>query len=402
MLKNIKDSTLIYEEKRTLKWFLILFLSISIIYDGIYYFISPIFHTDGEIGFPSGFGYALYLLMFTLIPALYFFYKDRNLRRIKYFAVILYISLTLINDISIYWGNDQPYAVGNVAELFILLFSPIFVSEVFFFVVVISIFLKYITVGIVTSSPEVVLPIVLILVLASIAYILLKRFLGYVLAIKSSYNKQLEGIVKGIIATLELKDPYTKGHSERVAFYSISLAKRLNIYSEEELNSFYYACLLHDIGKIHIPDRILMKPDRLTKEEFEIIKTHPKVGAEAIKKIEKFNDSLSIILSHHERWDGKGYPEGLKGEEIPIAARITSIADAFDAMTSTRSYREALPVESAHYRILEGRGTQFDPDLLDIFKKVYPEWVEHAKKFKSEFSAQEPQELNSLRKGVNL
>ena len=171
---------------------------------------------------------------------------------------------------------------------------------------------------------------------------------------------------------------------------------------EEELNTFYYACLLHDIGKINIPDRILMKPDRLTKEEFEIIKTHPRVGAEAIKKIEKFNDSLSIILSHHERWDGKGYPDGLKGEEISLAARITSIADAFDAMTSTRSYREALPVEDARYRILEGRETQFDPDLLDIFKEVYPDWVDYAQKFKSDFDAEQPQELNLVRNGVNL
>jgi putative nucleotidyltransferase with HDIG domain len=375
MLKNIKDSTLIHEEKRTLKWFLVLFFTISILYDAFFNFIKPLFVTEDSIGFTTSMGYLIYLLLILSIPFLFFLYNNQQLERIKYFFVILYVVLAYLNELTIYSGNNIEYTSGNAVEVFLILFSPIFLSERFFFVVTGSLLLKYVAVGITIQDPIVLFPIVLFLVISLMAYVLLMRILGYVNAVKSSYDKQLEGIVKGIIATLELKDPYTKGHSERVAYYSLSLAKKLNVYSKEELNAFYYACLLHDIGKIHIPDRILMKPGKLTEEEFEIIKTHPSVGAEAIKKVDKLNDSLSIILSHHERWDGRGYPEGLAAEKIPQAARIVSIADAFDAMTSTRSYRKALDLEIAYNRILEGRGTQFDPDLINIFKEVYPEWL---------------------------
>ena len=141
------------------------------------------------------------------------------------------------------------------------------------------------------------------------------------------------------------------------------------------MNAFNYACLLHDIGKVNIPDSILMKPGKLSKEEFNVIKTHPKVGAEAIIKVRGLEDSIDVIKSHHERWDGKGYPEQLIGDKIPYLARIVSIADTFDAMTSSRSYRAAMPVEEAYKRILEGKGTQFDPSLVDLFNEVFSDWV---------------------------
>ncbi|TYR74967.1 HD-GYP domain-containing protein [Rossellomorea vietnamensis] len=373
MLKNIKDSTLIFEEKRTLKWFLVLFFTISILYDGFFYFFNP-FVTDGEIGFKSSFGYILYIILLLLIPVLLVVYKH-NQHRIKYAFVISYMVLNLVNDLTIYGGSGIEYTSGNVVELFLIVFSPIFVSELFFLVITGSVILKYVTVAFFIHDMKVIFPAILTLVISSMAYLLLKRILGYVSAIKTSYNKQLEAIVKGIIATLELKDPYTKGHSERVANYALILAKKMGNFTQEELNSFYYACLLHDIGKINIPDHILRKPGRLTKEEFDIVKTHPVVGTKAVEKVENLNDSSGVILSHHERWDGKGYPEGLQGMDIPILARVTAIADAFDAMTSTRSYREALPVGTAFNRILEGKGTQFDPDLIDIFKEVFTEWV---------------------------
>ncbi|WP_421384013.1 HD-GYP domain-containing protein [Bacillus salacetis] len=377
MLKNRKDPALIHEEKRTLKWFLVLFFTISILYEVFYYFIIPGFVEDKQVGMPSLFGYFIYILTFTLTGVSYYLYSKKNISRIKYIIVLAYIGLTGINDIIVHSVTPSITGGGNIVEIFLIVFSPIFVSESFFLLVCGSIILKYALVGIVTQDIVVLLiPSLLIILISSIAYLLLKRILGYVDGIKGSYNRQLEGIVKGIIATLELKDPYTKGHSERVAFYALSLAKKLDIYSDEELEAFYYACLLHDIGKIHIPDRILMKPDKLTKEEFEVIKTHPAVGAEAVEKVEVLSDSLNVILSHHERWDGKGYPQGLKGVDIPIAARITAIADAFDAMTSTRSYREALSPETAYQRILEGQGTQFDPDLIHTFKTVFSEWIE--------------------------
>ncbi|MGF2615182.1 HD-GYP domain-containing protein [Rossellomorea vietnamensis] len=377
MLKNIKDSTLIFEEKRTLKWFLVLFFTISILYEGFYYFLLPEVMENKSAGMPSVFIYFLYSLLLILTVASYFIFRRTNITRVKYIVVLGYIVLSFINDMIIHILNPGIKGGGNIVEVFLILFSPIFISQFFFLVVCGSIIVKYTLVGIITQDIVVlILPVMLVVIISSIAFLLLKRILGYVDAIKNSYNKQLEGIVKGIIATLELKDPYTKGHSERVAFYALSLAKKLNVYSKEQLDAFYYACLLHDIGKIHIPDRILMKPDKLTREEFEIIKTHPAVGAEAVEKVQELSDSLNVILSHHERWDGKGYPQGLQRTEIPLAARITAIADAFDAMTSTRSYREALSTETAYKRILEGQGTQFDPDLIHIFQEVFPEWVE--------------------------
>lgn len=219
------------------------------------------------------------------------------------------------------------------------------------------------------------IPSILVFILGIISFIILHRFLSYVEAVKTGYNQQLDGIVKGIITTLELKDPYTRGHSERVAEYAQILAKESNQFNDDELKSFYYACLLHDIGKVNIPDTILTKPGKLTKEEFELIKTHPIVGAKAVEDVEGIADFMDVILHHHERWDGKGYPIGLKGDTISLAARITAIADAFVAMTSSRSYRSALPLQVAYNRVLEGKGTQFDPQLVELFIKVYPSWI---------------------------
>ncbi|MGM0846326.1 MAG: HD-GYP domain-containing protein [Bacillota bacterium] len=401
MLKNIKDSNLIFEEKRTLKWFLVLFFTISILYDGFFYFFNPMFVTDGEIGFKTSFGYLLYIILLLLVPVLLFVYRQRP-QRIKYAFVISYMILNLVNDLSIYGGTGIDYTSGNVVELFLIVFSPIFVSELFFLVITGSVFLKYLAVAIFIHDMKVIFPAILTLVISSMAYLLLKRILGYVSAIELSYNKQLETIVKGIIATLELKDPYTKGHSERVASYALIMAKKMGNFTEEELNGFYYACLLHDIGKINIPDHILSKPGRLTKEEFDIVKSHPVVGTKAVEKVENLNDSSGVILSHHERWDGEGYPEGLKGADIPILARVTAIADAFDAMTSTRSYREAMSVGTAYNRILEGKGTQFDPNLIDIFKEVFTEWVSLHEHYQTSSSLTLNSRMSSQEREVQL
>ena len=125
------------------------------------------------------------------------------------------------------------------------------------------------------------------------------------------------------------------------------MAEKIGGFSREELRYYNYACLLHDVGKIRIPDSILTKPSKLTGDEYEIIKTHPEEGVRAMKDIEGLEGYLNVILSHHERWDGTGYPEGLTKKETPLPARITSVADAFDAMTTSRSYRSALTTEEA-------------------------------------------------------
>jgi len=174
---------------------------------------------------------------------------------------------------------------------------------------------------------------------------------------------------------LELKDPHTKGHSERVAKYSVALARKVGKFSEQELNTLYYSCLIHDIGKMQVSDDILTKPDRLTDDEYEVVKMHTIFGVNAIKGIESLQPCIEIVRNHHERWDGTGYPDGLKGEEIPLLTRIASIADAFDAMTSHRAYRAALTPDEAYSRIIKGAGTQFDPGLIPYFKNVFPTWL---------------------------
>ncbi|MFX3624454.1 MAG: HD-GYP domain-containing protein [Ectobacillus sp.] len=367
------------EEKRNVKWFLLLFYIISISYDIFYYCIYAKYIAN--VGLPDIFNYWIYVVMIGLLPLAYYLNKKGYQNWVKYVYFITYIVLMIINDIYVYWGQSKEYGSGNVVELFLVLFSPIFVNSRFFWVVSLGTLCKYILVGSIIGSSSAMMPIILVIVLSGISYILLNRFQGYVAAVKMSYNNSLEGIVKGIIATLELKDRYTRGHSERVAAYAVLLAKETKKFTKDELKAFNYACLLHDIGKIHIPDHILMKPSKLTDEEFEIVKTHTVVGADAVKDVEGLQGSIEVIRSHHERWDGRGYPDQLKGNEIPLLARITSIADAFDAMTSTRSYRAALSVEEAYKRIVEGAGTQFDPQLVKIFQKVYPSWVEFHNKF---------------------
>ena len=172
--------------------------------------------------------------------------------------------------------------------------------------------------------------------------------------------------IKSIAQALDAKDKYTHGHSMRVTLYSLALAKTLNL-PDGLLEEIETTGLLHDIGKIAIPEKILLKPGKLTSEEYEIIKTHPELGEKLVEGIEKLRLISSWLKSHHEKYDGTGYPDGLKGEEIPISSRIIAIADTYDAMTSSRSYRPALSHQNAIDEIKRCSGTQFDPKLTDLF-----------------------------------
>jgi putative nucleotidyltransferase with HDIG domain len=373
MKRQIKDPNIMNEEARSVKWFLVLFYLITIVFDISYSVISQ-FIPSLKDDAPDVLRNWIYLIMFALIPFAFYLYKKQKPHYIKYYYFVSYTFLTFLNDIISFIGKPEIYKSGNVVEVFWLLLAPIFVSTPFFKLVSIGLLIRYIAVGLIIQTPNVFLPITLIVILSVVSFILLNRFQSHVRAVKTSYDHQVIGIVKGVIATLELKDPYTRGHSERVATYALELAKSCGKYTEEQLKAFNYACLLHDIGKINIPDQILMKPTGLTKEEYEIIKLHTIVGANAVSKVFALNSSIDVIRSHHERWDGNGYPDQLKGDEIPYLARITAIADAFDAMTSTRSYRSALTIEQAYIRILDGKNTQFDPNLVDIFQKIFSSW----------------------------
>ena len=179
-----------------------------------------------------------------------------------------------------------------------------------------------------------------------------------------------------------LEDRYTSGHSERVATYSREIARRAGD-NEEAQATIYAVGLLHDIGKIGVPIEIINKTSRLTDEEYELVKAHTTAGASILKTVSEF-PALSVgARSHHERYDGRGYPDGLKGEDIPRMARIIAVADAYDAMTSRRSYRDALPQDVARSEIVKGRGTQFDPQFADIMLQMIDEDTEYMMRDKS-------------------
>ena len=180
------------------------------------------------------------------------------------------------------------------------------------------------------------------------------------------------GIINTIMNALYEKNPRERLHSARVSEISVLIAEKMNL-ADDDIKLIKIAGLMHDIGKIGISEKILNKTSSLTKEEYEIIKMHPVSGERIIRHIELFQPYRPIIRSHHEWFDGSGYPDGLKGEAIPLEVRIVSLADAFDSMTSSRAYRSALPPEIALEEIKLFSGTQFDPELVDLFinKQIY-------------------------------
>jgi putative two-component system response regulator len=166
--------------------------------------------------------------------------------------------------------------------------------------------------------------------------------------------------------TIEQKDSYTKGHCNRVRNLSVALGRALGL-PHESLDILEGGSLLHDIGKISIPEEILNKDSSLSKEEYEVIKTHPEAGQRIVAHLPYLKRYIPIVRSHHERIDGQGYPDGLKGEAIPLEVKIVSLADAYDAMTSSRAYRAALPTEIAIEELKFFSGSQFDTDLVNLF-----------------------------------
>jgi len=178
------------------------------------------------------------------------------------------------------------------------------------------------------------------------------------------------GSLKALTSSIDAKDKYTRGHSERVAFVSRWIAERLSEreqLDEEQIHMVYLAGLLHDIGKIGVEEAVLRKKGKLTEEEFNRIKQHPSIGAGILHEIKQMRDIVPGVLSHHERVDGRGYPDGLIGEQIPLTGKIVGLADSFDAMTSKRTYRDAMTVEQALAEIEKGLGTQFDEKVGRVF-----------------------------------
>jgi HD-GYP domain-containing protein (c-di-GMP phosphodiesterase class II) len=174
-----------------------------------------------------------------------------------------------------------------------------------------------------------------------------------------------EGTVKALILTIDAKDHYTFDHSEHVARLSSSIAAVLNL-SKNVKGKIEHAAVIHDIGKIGVDEKILRKKGSLTAEEFAEIKKHPEIGTTIVQSVPFLEDAVPVILYHHERYDGKGYPEGLKGEKIPLNSRIVMVADAIDAMMHARPYRKSLPMDKVLSELRDNAGTQFDPAIVDL------------------------------------
>ncbi len=192
------------------------------------------------------------------------------------------------------------------------------------------------------------------------------------IALYENIYENLLSTLYAFVRLIEARDPYTKKHSSRTTAYAVKIAKRMQL-GRAEIDCLKVAGYLHDIGKIGIPDSILLKPASLTKEEYEVIKRHPVIADDILRHISMWEKEKGIIRSHHERWDGKGYPDGLVGSDIPLLSRILSVADVYDALTSDRAYRSKMTHEEAVKIITEKAGTQFDPEIVGIFLNVFKE-----------------------------
>jgi ribonuclease P protein subunit RPR2 len=182
--------------------------------------------------------------------------------------------------------------------------------------------------------------------------------------------------VRALSNAVEARDAYTGKHAERVAAYGIEISRAIGLRLADG-HELEFGFLLHDIGKVAIPDAILYKPGKLTEKERALMAQHPVIGAEIVRDIDFLGDATKVVRSHHERWDGGGYPDGLAGEEIPLAARVFSVADVLDALTSDRPYRPASTLAVAREMIVEGSGSQFDPRVVESFSTIPDAVFEH-------------------------
>jgi hypothetical protein len=184
------------------------------------------------------------------------------------------------------------------------------------------------------------------------------------------------GTLESLVTALDVRDQETRGHSVRVATHSVDIAKMLGIKDDQDLACVYRGALMHDVGKIGVPDAILLKPAKLTDEEWEFMRRHPAMGYRILAQVPYLRPAARIVLAHHERWDGDGYPRRLKGENIPLGARIFALCDTYDAIISDRPYRKGQSPDAAFAEILRCANTQFDPQVIEAFEAAFPGWRE--------------------------
>lgn len=285
-----------------------------------------------------------------------FFVENTTLYRI-----LFYISI-LVVPIMNYWVH----ALDSMYVLIVIFLGIGFYSKprlflLFFTFIVVS--LRTIIIAEFDSPIAFIIRLLVYLTVTLIAVEVTKQF-------HTQKNNKTE-LIMAISKLLDSRDTYTANHSENVAKYSLLIAKELGL-SKEQCKAIYIGGLLHDTGKIGVPESILTKPTKLTNDEYETIKQHPVIGYESLKHISSIHSHgiLDMVHYHHERYDGKGYPHGLKEKEIPLTARIMAIADSFDAMTSKRVYNDAKCIDFAIKEIQANKGTQFDPEIADVFLNI--------------------------------
>lgn len=214
--------------------------------------------------------------------------------------------------------------------------------------------------------------------------VLYRRTFGNLKNTLSEIQELYLSVLKVLSSALEIKDTYTWGHSDRVSLFATALAIEIGL-EDKDIEIIKQVAIFHDIGKIGISESILRKEGPLSPEEWNLIKNHPLMSAKILEPLKYFKDGIPIVQHHHERYDGKGYPDNLSGDQIPLGARIIALADTLDAMASTRSYRQAMSLEEIKKKIVEASGSQFDPKVVEIFlrlwdKKVFQQGIENINK----------------------
>jgi len=279
-------------------------------------------------------------------------------------------------------GGAIPYATlpGVFTSLctFILIAWVVYYRKFGFYFSLVILILRFIRLGRnLFHHNLMVLPGIFMSIVALVSVILIYQSNEQIIKTQKKHRQELEEFTKSIIGAftncIDGKDAYTNGHSYRVALYTTMLANKLGVTDQATLDKYYNIGLLHDIGKISIPDAILTKPGKLTPDEFETIRSHAQEGYKILKDVKIQEDIAAGAHYHHERYDGTGYPDGLIGKDIPLVARIIAVADAFDAMSSTRSYRKKLPLDYIAQEIETYSGTQFDPEVANAFLSLYEE-----------------------------
>ena len=335
----------------------------------------------------------LFIVAGTVSAIASYFYKARNISEFcAIFTCIVTFTFYAIsgsmNGFSVIWALVMPIGVSYFLSVRAGIFTSLYyelLCIVLFYTPLRSQMSKYYTDIVMTRYPIVFLTVASVTIVAMINYHRMAlREMAYTDSLNAEVQRQAaiaieradklelmnEEVVNMLAMAIDAKDRYTNGHSLRVASYSEALAKQIGM-PEDEIRILRREAMVHDIGKIGIPDAVLNNPGELTDEEFKILQSHTTIGARILEKTSGMEGARDVAEFHHERYDGKGYPKGLKGLEIPFHARIVSIADAYDAMNSDRIYRKSLKPSAIRSELAKGRGTQFDPELLNAFLKLF-------------------------------